>query len=54
MQSDGFPKALPGDDTKYRILGDTNYQLPKTENYQYFIGHSATERAATKQTKWRK
>lgn len=33
-QSVGF--GVQGeDDTKYRILGDTNYPLTKPENYQY-------------------
>lgn len=32
------------DDTKYRIMGDTNHALPKTENYQYAWIHSVMAR----------
>jgi hypothetical protein len=29
-----IPTPLAQDDTKYRVLGDTNHPLPRTENYQ--------------------
>ena len=34
MESDGFiPKSVE-DDTKYRVIGTTNYPLGTSENYQ--------------------
>jgi hypothetical protein len=29
-----IPTPLAEDDTKYRVLGNTNHPLPRTENYQ--------------------
>ena len=50
MESDGFiPKSIE-DDTKYRVIGSTNYPLGTSENYQYFISHVVMASLRTKQT----
>lgn len=36
LDSEGFHGRSGEDDTKYRILGDTQHGLGTTENYQYF------------------
>lgn len=36
MNSQNLNFQLQDDDTKYRILGNTNFALNKPENYQYF------------------
>jgi hypothetical protein len=40
-----IPTPAPYDDTKFRILGDTDHPLPRTENYQYPHIDLATARA---------
>jgi hypothetical protein len=32
-----IPTPLPEDNTKYRVLGNTQHPLPRTENYQYLL-----------------
>lgn len=34
-QSNGFNNTQQDDDTKFRIIGDKNFPITKTENYQY-------------------
>ena len=34
LLSGNIPTPLPEDNTKYRVLGDTQHPLPRTENYQ--------------------
>lgn len=34
LHSEGFQSRNTEDDTKYRVLGNTNYGIGTTENYQ--------------------
>jgi hypothetical protein len=34
LTTDNFNCHRPEDDTKYRVLGDTSYNVKTTENYQ--------------------
>lgn len=48
LDSEGFQSRSGEDDTKYRILGDTQYPLGTTENYQYRIFYTAMAKTETK------
>jgi hypothetical protein len=50
MNSQNLNFQIQDDDTKYRILGNTNLPLNKPENYQYTFIYSATAKAKIKPT----